>query len=177
MKRFLAMILVLITVISFAACSSSSSSKSSSGEKAAETVATPGSSVKNSKYEFNFEKAKAYNEIKGDNEYLVDTPEKGKEYVVCFFEVKNISDENNYVNPLYLKGYVDDEKVSESLLINDVDGYKMLSGDLEPGKKMKGCIAYELPNGWKKLELSYTDGITKSSDTYRFEVTPDSLSK
>lgn len=55
------------------------------------------------------------------------------------------------------------------------EGYKMLSGDLKPGKKMKGCLVYEVSPGWKKFEVSYQE--LGNTDSLDFELTPGDLSQ
>lgn len=191
MKRILGIVLAAIMVMSLVACGNSGSSSGSNGNVATPTIGDnnsqsaasaddqitkPGDSVKKTKYIFNFQKAKSYDKITGDNKYLVDEPDAGNEYVVCFFEVTNVSDEDDFVNPLYIDAYADDTSVNTTTILNKVDGYERLSGDLAAGKKTKGTFAFQVPKGWKKLEFTYKDGYAKDADKYKFEVTPDTLS-
>lgn len=187
MKRILGIVLAAIMVMSLVACGNSSNGGNSTtptlGDFGSQSTASsdsdvikPGDSGKQTKYIFNFQKAKSYDKITGDNKYLVDEPDAGNEYVVCFFEVTNVSAEDDFVNPLYLDAYVDDTSVNTTTILNKVDGYERLSGDLAAGKKTKGTFAFQVPKGWKKLEFTYKDGYAKDADKYKFEVTPDTLS-
>lgn len=136
----------------------------------------PGNYVEHDNLKFSFESAKQYDEIKGDNEYISSKPADGKKYLVLFFEVENISNEEQNVNLFYSKAYVDDYDIDQAMLLAEPDGYSALSGDLKPGKKLKGYLAYEVDPDWKKLEVTYTDGIFSDGPEYNFEVTPDKLS-
>lgn len=190
MKRILGIVLAAIMVMSLVACGGNSDSGSNGsintptiGEIATQApapieseVIKPGDSGKQTKYIFNFQKAKSYDKITGDNKYLVDEPDAGNEFVVCFFEITNVSAEDDYVNPLYLDAYADDTSVKTATILNNVDGYERLGGDLAAGKKTKGTFAFQVPKGWKKLEFTYKDGYAKDADKYKFEVTPDTLS-
>lgn len=134
----------------------------------------PGNYVEIDNLKFSFEKASQYDEI-GEG-YFVDKPEDGKKYLVLFFEVENISNEEQHVNMFYYDAYVDDYTIDETYIFSDVEGYEDLSGDLAPGKKLKGYVCYEVNPDWQKFEFSYTDGIVSSDPTYEFVVTPDDLS-
>lgn len=188
MKRILGIVLAAIMVLSLVACGDSGSSGNatlptiggSDTQSSAPTendVIKPGDSGKQTKYIFNFQKAKSYDKITGDNQYLVDEPDAGNEFVLCFFEVTNVSAEDNYVNPLYLDAYADDSSVKTATILNKVDGYERLSGDLAAGKKTKGIFAFQVPKGWHKLEFTYKDGYMQDADKFKFEVTPDTLSE
>ena len=99
-----------------------------------------------------------------------------KKYLVLFFDVENVSDEDQYVNMFYWDAYADDYEIDQETLIVKPDDYDMLSGDLAVGKKMKGYICYQVDKDWEKLEATYTDGILDSNDKYEFIVTPKDLS-
>ena len=134
----------------------------------------PGNYVEIDNLKFSFEKASQYDEI--GEEYFVNKPEDGKKYLVLFFEVENISNEDQHVNMFYYDAYVDDYTIDETYIFSDVEGYEDLGGDLAPGKKLKGYVCYEVNPDWQKFEFSYTDGIVSSDPTYEFVVTPDDLS-
>ena len=85
-------------------------------------------------------------------------PAKGKEYVICVFKVTNKSKDKINVNMFDFKAYCDDNAVDEAITDGNLDlveKYGTLSvTDLEPGKKKTGCLTYEVPKGWKKLEIN-----------------------
>ena len=141
---------------------------------AEDTAISPGYYLQKDTYKFTFERASLYDQI-GDDEYFNDKPEEGKKFLVCFFEVENVSAEDSYVNSLYIKAYLDDYAINESVIFNEVDAYKSLGGDLQPGKKLKGYLCYEVNPDWKQLEFSYTDGVF-DGQVYSFVVTPDDIS-
>lgn len=102
--------------------------------------------------------------------YLIDTPDEGKEYLLFFFDVENISDDNKYISYYDFDGYVDDVDVSTAILFNDVDGIKNLSSDLAPGKKAKGFVAFEVDKTWNEFEIHYKENIWENN-TLIFKVT------
>lgn len=91
--------------------------------------------------------------------YLIDTPDEGKEYLLFFFDVENISDDNKYISYYDFDGYVDDVDVSTAILFNDVDGIKNLSSNLAPGKRAKGFVAFEVDKLWKEFEIHYKENL------------------
>lgn len=145
-------------------------------EVVAEGAVSLGNFIEKGNYKFSFVDAKQYDEIKDpENEFLDATPSEGKKYLVLFFEVENISSEKQNVNLFYYKAYLDDYDINPEAILAHPEGYEMLSGDLAPGKKLKGYVCYEVDPDWKKLEFTYTDGILDSDTTYDFVVTSDEV--
>ena len=140
-----------------------------------EEAVKPGHYIEKGNLKISFEFAKQYDEIKED-EYYSDKPEEGKKYLVLFFEVENISSEEQDIDLLYTESYLDDYDINRTLLFAKPEGYDDLGGTLAPGKKLKGYVCYEVDSSWKKLEFQYQDGMFTSSPTYNFVVTPDDLS-
>ena len=119
--------------------------------------------------------AKQYNSI--GEEYLVFSPSvEGNKFLVLFFEVENISKTDNHFNMFYMESYADGYAIGQTLLINNIDNFEMLGGDLASGKKMKGYVAYEVSADWKEFEFSYKDWISSSNKVATFLITPDQLS-
>ena len=87
--------------------------------------------------------------------YFVNTPAEGKEYLVLFFDIENISTESEYVSHYDFEGYVDDVACDTTIIFNDVDGIKNLSANLASGKKAQGFVAFEVDKDWKDFEISY----------------------
>lgn len=85
-------------------------------------------------------------------------PAKGKEFVICVFKVTNKSEDKINVNAFDFKAYCDDNAVEDEITDGNLDlveKYGSISvNDLEPGKKKTGCLTYEVPKGWKKLEIN-----------------------
>ncbi len=112
------------------------------------------------------EKSMTYDYIEG--EYAKDTPKEGYEYLVFFFEIENIDDEIKYINSLQFTGYEDNYKVPSAFIVNEPDGYKLLSGNLDTHKKMKGYVAFEVSKTWKNFKVDYKS--IDDDDIYSFTV-------
>lgn len=110
--------------------------------------------------ELSFEINKAFTAKKIENpsnEFLTDTADDGKVFLVLELTVENISDEKQNISSYYFHTSVDDFSVDESLIVSDPDGLKYLSGTAMAGKKVKGYLAYEIDENWKKCEVAYTE--------------------
>lgn len=129
---------------------------------------TIGDTLKVDNFELTLENCYYYDSI-GDG-YYVDEPASGKVYLVFFFEVENTSNEDDYFNYLYFTGYEDGYSVSPTFIINDPEGYELLTGDIAAGMKMKGYIAYEVDENWEEFELNYK---TYTSNKATFRVVTD----
>ena len=139
-----------------------------------EITATVGEFLSNKKWKITFQSAKQFDKIQGESEYLVDEPAEGKVFLLLFFEVENISSEDDYFNYLYFKNYVDGYSTDLKIIINDVDDYKALAGDVATGKKLKGYLAFEVSPEWKEFETSYQEF---TGDALKFKVTSNQLTK
>lgn len=196
MKKLIIIAMIAVMAFSVTACGSknttpdsSSSQKTDAIETTAEittevvtepqtTVASavgPGNYIEGGNLKISFEMAKQYDEIQ-QSEYLTAKPAEGKKYLVLFFEIENISSEEQNINMFYHKAYLDDYEIDQKALLVKPEGYDMLSGNLAAGKKLKGYVCYEVDPDWQKLEFTYTDGISSDSEKYDFVVTPDELS-
>lgn len=86
---------------------------------------------------------------------FIDTPEEGKEYLLFFFDVENISDDNKYISYYDFDGYVDDVACDTAIIFNNANGVDSLAVNLASGKKAQGFVAFEVPKGWKSFEVHY----------------------
>ena len=109
------------------------------------------------------------------SEYFSDTPSDGKSFLVLFFEVENVSNEDDYFNYFNIESYVDGYNTPIKLLLNDPDGIDVLTGDVAAGKKLKGHLAWEVSPGWKELEVSYKDNLWTGGKAATFRVVPSDL--
>lgn len=116
---------------------------------------TIGDTLKTEDFRIVLTDALMYSSIEGD--YFTDTPAEGKEFLVFFFDVENISDENEYVSSYNFSGYVDGYSVSSKYLLNPINEVKELSVDLAPGKKTTGFVAFEVNTTWKNFEIHFKD--------------------
>ena len=83
-----------------------------------------------------------------DNEFL--QPKKGNKYVQAEFEFENISDSDKYVSSWDFECYADTYSVEQTWL--DAGS---LDATLSKGKKTKGSVYFEVPEGAKEITLEY----------------------
>lgn len=82
-------------------------------------------------------------------------PDDGTVYVLCEFEMENLSGKRITISATSdFDAYCDDYKVEQSLLASTTAKHA-LNGAIEPGKKLKGEMVFELPSNWKKLEILF----------------------
>lgn len=136
--------------------------------------AKPGQIVSGDKWSIALLYAKEYASI--DSEYYSDKPSDGNKFLVLFFDVKNISDQNEYFNNLYFEGYADDYSVNGKIIMGNPDGMSVVGGDIDAGKMSKGIMVYEVPSDWKTFEISYRDGLWTSHKAATFIVNKEDVS-
>lgn len=148
-----------------------SNETSEENQEGADT-AKVGQSVEGPNWKISLTSAKTYEKI-GDT--FEEKPEDGKVYLICFFEVENVSDEDDYFNYFNIESYVDGYNEDISITMSDVEGMSLLTGDVAAGKKLKGYLAWEVSPEWKELEISYKDNLWTGEKAATFVVTPDQL--
>ena len=94
-----------------------------------------------------------------------------------FFEVENVSNEDNHFNMFYYESYIDGYSADTEFLMNKPENYDMLSGDVASGKKMKGYVAYEVSPNWKEIEFSYKDWVGTSDKVATFLIKPENITR
>lgn len=95
---------------------------------------------------------KTYSSLEEDRTII---PEEGKEFLVFFLDIENISNEKEYISIHDFDGYVDGYTISTKNIYSNIEGVDELSISLLPGKKTKGYIAFEVENSWKEFELHH----------------------
>lgn len=93
----------------------------------------------------------------GNDEYFVEKPAEGKEFLVFFFNVENISYESQYIYHYDFSGYVDGYSTSVKHIYNNIDDIENLAVDLAPGMKAKGFIVFEVHKTWQEFEIHFND--------------------
>lgn len=98
-------------------------------------------------------------------------PTDGNVFLVCQFEIENDSSAEITVSSMVsFNAYCDDYSVSLSITGEMLeDSWKSLDGTVAPGKKINGVIAYEIPQDWQKMEISYTPSFWSGHDV-QFEI-------
>lgn len=118
--------------------------------------------------------AKEYDFI--DSEYYSDKPADGNKYLVLFFDVKNISSDNDYFNSMYFEGYADDYSISNTIIMGNPDGMSGVGGDIDAGKMSRGTLIYEVPADWNNFEISYKDGLWTTHKAATFIISKEDIS-
>lgn len=173
MKKHLIVALVLISSL-LGACSSVDVPSVGTSEQQNSAVASMGESIQDEKWKITLNSAKIYDQI-GDG-YFANNPDEGKQFLVAFLEVENISSEDDYFNYLSIESYIDGYSDSINMLLSDVDGVGALVGDVAAGKKLKGYLAYQVSPEWKEVEFSYK-GDFLSKDKLTFVITPEDIAE
>ena len=99
--------------------------------------------------------------------------EDGTEFVVATFELENISSEKKNFNFLYLNSYFDDFKTPFAIIGEYIDGASPLaSATIDPGKKIKGYLSYQVKPGWNQLDVVYNENIfaNDNENTLKFTI-------
>ena len=96
-----------------------------------------------------------------------DVQIEGKEYLVFFFDVQNISDEIQYISDFDFTGYVDGYEIEVEYIYNDIDGIGDLDATLKPYKRSKGYVAFEVEETWKSFEIRYSDWFDDTELVFR----------
>ena len=157
--------------------STSSSEEPSSNDDVDKNVATIGDYAENDTWKISFLDAKTYSEIKGETEYLTTSADDGKEYLVLFFEVENISDEDDYFNYYNITAYEDNYATNIEVLLGGApEGYDMLVGDVAAGRMLKGYLAWQVDADWEKFEMTYSADLFNNSDRCDFIIYKSDIS-
>lgn len=127
---------------------------------------TIGDTLRTDEFKITLTEALMYDSI-GSDEYYVDTPADGKEFLVFFFNVENISDESQYISSYDFDGYVDGYTVSTKYLMNDIDGVEELGADLMPSTKTKGFVAFEIDQTWQEFEIRFSEWYDEEELVFR----------
>jgi len=127
-----------------------------------EVFGTVGDTISNNTWKMTLKDAVYYDKI--DGEFNSDIPNKGKGYLVFLFEAENISSESEYLNYLYFSGIEDQYIVTSKILINNPEGYELLTGEIPSGIKINGYIAFEVNERWQNFSISYKNLYSSDAD-------------
>lgn len=138
-------------------------------------TAKVGQTVTGDQWAISLQSAKVFTEISSD--FYAVKPDDGKVFLVLFFEVENVSNEDDYFNYFNIESYLDGYNASIKLLLSEPDGVKLLSGNVAAGKKIKGHLAWEVSSDWKELEVSYKSNFWTGDKAATFVVSPDQITE
>lgn len=88
------------------------------------------------------------------------TPEEGKVFLICHFDIENNSDEDLAVSSIMsFDAYVDDYSTSISLSATVSSSEAQLDGSVAAGKKLAGVVGYEVDADWGTLEITFKPNV------------------
>lgn len=153
MKKFIAIVLCLFLVVSFAACSS---------EEEVQKEFKIGDVINVDGVEYTVTKVTT---SKGDGFF---EPDKGNEFVVVTIKIENKSEDKVSYNALdyTMVNSQGQESDSEWMSIGDKD---LGSGELVAGGSISGTVTFQQPKGDKGLKLNYYENVL-IDDEYTFQV-------
>lgn len=100
-------------------------------------------------------------------------PDDGNVYVLLEFEISNNSSRDINISSIAnFEAYCDDYSINQDIIglqLPDISGKGQLDGSVAAGKKMNGVIAYQVPSGYKKFEISVSPDFW-SSDNIKFVI-------
>lgn len=103
---------------------------------------------------------------KGDGQFI--SPQKGKKFVLCNFEIINNSSKDITISSIMsFKAYCDDVTLDYDIMgmqAPQAEGFSQLDGTIAAGKKMDGVISYQVPKKWKTLEIIVTPSFWSQKD-------------
>ena len=98
-------------------------------------------------------------------------PQAGDVFLLVNFEVRNISDEDDYFNRFYITSYADDFDVDQ--MDEFPSDAKVAVGDVVAGKGLRGCLIFEVPDDWEVFEVYYDESFG-DTEKIRLSFTCDS---
>ena len=116
---------------------------------------TIGDTLKTDDFKITLKNAKMYSSV--GNGYYAKYPSSGKEYLVFFFEIENISNESEYIFDNNFSGYVDGYNINHATIYTEIEGIERLSVNLASKMKTNGYVAFEVDTTWKEFEIHYND--------------------
>ena len=93
------------------------------------------------------------------------TPDAGKVYIICEFNIENNSTNDITVSSLLsFEAYIDDYTTTMDFGATVSSNKAQLDGTVAAGKKMSGIIGYSADKGWQELEIRFTPDFWAGSD-------------
>lgn len=93
------------------------------------------------------------------------TPEAGKVFILCEFEIENNSSKDIAVSSLMsFEAYIDDYSTSLDLSAMVSTNKSQLDGTVAAEKKMNGVIGYSADQDWSSIEIRFTPDFWAGKD-------------
>lgn len=165
-KKWWFWLLIIIVIVGIA-----SAGGSNNNDTATQTSSGTTSTTQNEKTEYNQGEeailgkgAITVTKVEKSQGTQWDKPKSGKEFVIVYLTIENKGNSNLSYNPYYFK-MQNSQGQQESMTFTIVDQDTSLqSGELIPGGKVSGTIAFEQPKGDTGLMLIYNDNIWSSKE-------------
>lgn len=88
----------------------------------------------------------------------------GNVYILAEFEIENTSKEDVAVSSLLsFTAYADGVESTLSLGALLENNQEQLDGTVASGKRMRGCVGYEVPYDWKELEIHFNSDVWRDN--------------
>lgn len=93
------------------------------------------------------------------------TPEEGKVFIHCEFEIENTSDKDISVSSIMsFEAYINEYSTNASITATLSSDKPQLDGTVAAGKKMNGVIGYEASKDWSTIEVRFTPSFWSRKD-------------
>lgn len=87
-------------------------------------------------------------------------PASGYVFLIFDIEIENNRENEITISSLLcFDAYADDYALELSLSGMTTDSGKQMDGEIAPGKKMRGVVAFEAPEDWQKAELRFKPSV------------------
>lgn len=83
----------------------------------------------------------------------VEPKENGKKLLCLIFSAKNTVDETKNLG--MFSAYVDKQATLQTTVVGGIDNAMVFVGAVASGMEMKAYVVWEIPEGWKELQLNY----------------------
>lgn len=101
--------------------------------------------------------------IESGNQFIV--PDDGNIFIEIPLTLENTSTSDISISSLLcFSAYVDDYAMSEDLIARTCTNLASMDGTVGAGKKMKGSLCYQIPEGWKELQVDVDLGFSSKDE-------------
>ena len=167
MKKFLSLILAVLTLGSVLVGCEDTNGSTAQNENEDTIISIPGTLVAEN-FSFTIVSAQLSNSVTLDSgvDITIDADE-GKQFLIICIDATNTSNDVRNLGPFTT--YVDDTTVLPKNMLGKYKDRVLMTGAVHPGKTMQTYAMYQVPMDWEFFEISYIDTLTcKVSGTVKF---------
>lgn len=110
-----------------------------------------------------------------EGKLLKDQAPDGQEYLVIYLEINNKTLTDEYFNYNYVESNCDGKEIKTTYLLNDPKEYKPIFNTIPAEDITKGYLVYGVPEGWEKVEMTYTGWKDTKQLELVFSISADKL--